>query len=510
MFDEEAASRVCEFFPRYLRHTKGRWAGSRFELLPWQVEALREVFGWKRPDGTRRYRTAFVAVPRKNGKSSWSAGVALYMLLADGEPGAEVYSCASDKEQASIVFRQAAEMVEASPALRKRCKVYRKSIVVPRTGAVYQVLSSDAPRQHGKNAHAVVFDELHAQPDRELWDVMASSMGARRQPLMLAITTAGWDPNSICREVWNYAEAVKAGTIRDDSFYCQIHGAPADARWDDPRTWRLANPSLGVTVSEDFLRQEAERARHSPAYQNTFRRLYLNQWTQQETRWLDMDAWDATAGEVNLEGLAGADCYGGLDLSSTTDLTAFVLAFPRPDGTVVVLPEFWAPEAAAALAEKRDRAPYTAWAREGFLHLTPGDVVDYAAVAARIGELAQKYRIREIAFDRWNATMLVQQLQDMGATLVPMGMGFASMSAPAKELVNLMLKRKLLHGGHPVLRWCASNVAVEQDAAGNIKPSKARSRERIDGIVALALAISRLMLRPQRRSPYEERGVLTI
>ncbi|MGE5590172.1 MAG: terminase large subunit, partial [Bacillota bacterium] len=406
-------------------------------------------------------------------------------------------------------FETAKNMVEASPALRKRVQVYRRSLVVPKTGSIYKVLSSDAPHQHGLNAHAVVFDELHAQPDRELWDVMASSMGARRQPLMLAITTAGFDKNSICYEVWSYAQAVAAGTVTDPTFYAKIYAASPKARWDDPKTWAKANPSLGATVTEEFLQQEAERARHSPAYQNTFRRLYLNQWTEQETRWLDLDRWDACAGVVDPASLAGQECFGGLDLSSTTDLTAFVLVFPRPDGSYVVLPEFWAPEATATEAERRDRAPYTAWAREGYLHLTEGNAVDYAAVADRIRELGERYRIREIAYDRWNASMLVQQLQADGATVIPTGMGFASLSAPSKLLETLLLQGKLHHGGHPVLRWCAGNVAAEQDAAGNIKPSKAKSRERIDGITALVLALSRAAVQPQE-SPYEERGVLIL
>lgn len=509
MMHEQAAARVETFFERYLRHSKGIWAGSRFELLSWQRQAVREIFGTLRPDGLRQYRTAFIGLPRKNGKSSFAAGVALYMLLADGEPGAEVYSCAADKQQAAIVFQQAADMVRASPALRKRCRVYRRAIEVPSTGSIYRVLSSDAPHQHGLNASAVIFDELHAQPDRELWDVMTTSMGARRQPLMLAITTAGWDSDSICREVWNYAEAVKAGTIKDDSFYSLVFAADPEDRWDDPATWRKANPSLGVTVTEEYLAQEAEKARHSPAYQNTFRRLYLNQWTQQETRWLDLDRWDASAGVVDPGALVGQECYGGLDLSTTTDLTAFALLFPQRDGSYMVLPEFWVPGDTAARADKRDRVPYTAWARDGYLHLTPGNVVDYQAVAARIKELSGRYRIREIAYDRWNASALVQQLQEDGATMVPTGMGFASMSAPAKELEALMLQKKLHHGGHPVLRWCAANVAVEMDAAGNIKPSKAKSTERIDGIVATILALSRAMLH-RHAHPYEERGVLVL
>ncbi len=499
---------AVQFF-RALRHTKGRWAGRPFELLPWQERIIRTLFGTLRPDGKRQYRTAFIATPRKSGKSTLAAGIALYLLF-EGEPGGEVYSAAADRDQAAIVFEQAKQMVLNSPALARYAEVYKRSIVVPRLAATYKVLSADAPTKHGLNAHGVIFDELHAQPNRELWDTLITSTGAREQPLVVAITTAGYDQNSICYELHDYARKVLDGVIDDPSFFAYIAAADEEDDWTDPATWRKANPSLGFTVQEAFYQQEAERAKQMPAYQNTFRRLYLNQWVSSESRWLDISTWDASAGLVVTEDLAGRGCYAGIDLSSTQDLTAVVLAFPMDDGTVHVLPHFFIPEATARQKEKKDRVPLLTWARQGFVHLTPGNVVDHSFLYQKIKQLAQKYQVREWAYDRWNADALVQRLQEDGARVVPVGMGFSSLSAPMKYLETLVLSRKLVHGGHPVLRWNADNVQTEQDAAGNIKPSKAKSRQRIDGIVALVLALSRLMLRAEVRNPYEDRGIVVL
>lgn len=501
------ADLAVQFF-KALRHTKGRWAGRPFDLLPWQEKIIRDLFGTLRPDGKRQYRTAYIEVPRKAGKSTLAAGIAL-LLLFEGEPGAEVYSAAADRDQAAIVFETAKQMVLGSPELAKHAEVYKRAIYVPALGAVYKVLSADAPTKHGLNAHGIVFDELHAQPNRELWDVLTTSVGAREQPLVVAITTAGYDRNSICWELHDYACKVRDGIIKDPTFYPVIYAADENDDWTDPATWYKANPSLGYTVQEEFYRNEIEKAKQVPAYQNTVRRLYLNQWTSQETRWIDMAAWDATAGLVVREKLRGREAYAGIDLSTTTDLTAVVLAIP--DGErVIVVPEFFIPRDTALAKERRDRVPYTTWARQGFIHLTPGNVVDYDYVYQVIRRLAKEFRVREWAFDRWNATGLIQRMQEDGATVVPVGMGYASLSAPMKWLEQLILSKRLVHGGHPVLRWNADNVVATQDPAGNIKPDKSKSTQRIDGIVALILALSRLMLRQEKRSPYKERGVLVV
>ncbi|HOX23564.1 MAG TPA: terminase large subunit, partial [Elusimicrobiales bacterium] len=466
----------------YLTHVKGEWAGMPFKLERWQREIVRTLFGWKRPNGTRRYRTCYIEIPRKNGKSSLCAGLALYLLMADREPSAEVYSAAADREQASIIFDIAKSMVAVSNELNIRLKVFRKAIAYNKAMSSYKVLSADAYTKHGLNAHGIIFDELHAQPNRELWDVLATSTGARTQPLTVAITTAGFDRNSICWELHEYARRIKEGVIEDDSFLPVIYAAEEGDDWRDPNTWRKANPNIGVSISEDYLKRECAKAENVPAYENTFRRLHLNQWTQQESRWLPMAAWESCGGQVIPEMLKGKPCYAGLDLSSTTDITALVLAFPV-DGMVKLLSYFWIPGDNLLERAKRDHAPYDLWVKQGLIYATDGNVIDYSFIVAKITELRKQYALKEIAFDRWGAAKIVQELTELGDTVVPFGQGFASMSGPSKELLRLVLAGKLQHGGNPVLRWMADNAVAKTDPAGNIKPDKAKSTQRIDGIV---------------------------
>lgn len=493
-FDEVAATKAERFFSKLLTHVKGEWAGRPFAPLPWQSErVVRPLFGWKRSDGSRQYRTCYVEIPRKNGKSTISSGVALYLLFADGEPGAEIYSAAADRLQAAIVFDAAKQMVEGSSYLRSRCKIYKREIVVEKTGSVYRVLSADAATKHGLNAHGIIFDELHAQANRELWDVLATSTGARRQPVTLAITTAGYDRHSICYEIHDYAQKVEAGTVTDDTFLPVIYSAALEDDWTAPATWKKANPSLGATIKLDYLEGECRRAREVPGYENTFKRLHLNVWTEQAVRWLPMEAWDECGGTVDSTALAGRSCFAGFDLSTTTDLTALVLYFPpEEDGErAKVLPFFWIPSDSLDKRVRRDHVPYDVWAREGLVTVTDGNVTDYDRIREDVRELAERYRIQEIAYDRWNSSQIVTQLQEDGATMVPIGQGFQSMSAPARELEKIVLGRQFDHGGNPVLRWMAANVAVKTDPAGNIKPDKEKSTERIDGIVALVMALAR-------------------
>jgi phage terminase large subunit-like protein len=504
-FDEEAAELAVEFFPRFLRHVKGEWAGQPFELSPWQRDKIiRPIFGWKRKDGTRRYRTVYVEVPRKSGKSSLSAGIALILLYSDREMGGEVYSAAADRDQAAIVFDAAKSMVESSPELQAISDVYRRLIFVRRTSSVYRVLSADVPTKHGLNAHGIIFDELHAQRTRDLWDVLTTSTGARRQPLVVAITTAGFDRESLCWEVHNYACKVRDGVIQDDTFLPVIYGAADDEDWRDEKVWKQVNPGLGISIKLDYLRQEARKAAETPSYQNTFRRLHLNQWTQQNERWIDLAAWDACAGPVEVESLAKKRCFAGLDLSTTTDITACVLLFP-PDKNADafrLVPFFWVPEDTVAKRTRRDGVPYDAWVRDGLIETTPGNVVDYDRMRERIKKLRNQYYLVEIAIDRWNATQLAAQLQNDGHEVVGFGQGFRDMSSPTKELEKLVISKRLQHGGHPVLRWMADNVSVKQDPAGNLKPDKAKSTGRIDGIVASIMALGRFMAKPEDNGPH--------
>jgi phage terminase large subunit-like protein len=513
VFDEAAAVKPLNFFHACLSHVKGERAGQPFDLSPWQAAILANLFGWKRPDGTRRYREAFIFVPRKNGKSILAAGICNYCLFCDGEPGAEIYCAAAERDQARLVFDVAKQQVLAEPALSRAAKVFTHAIVLEGLNSSFKSISAEANTKHGYNSHCVVVDELHAQNTRDLVDVLVTSTGARRQPLIVYITTSDYQRESVCNEKYEYAVKVRDGVIKDPYFLPVIYEAPKDSDWKDPGTWRAANPGLGQSISEEYLARECQRAQDSPAYENTFKRLHLNLRTEQDTRWLSIDTWDACDEVYALEDLRERKCWGGLDLSTTTDLSSLVLAFPieNEDGStkVIALPFFWAPKERAVERERRDRVPYLTWARQGFLELTPGNVVDYDYIRSKINELGRQYEIVDIAVDRWNATQLATQLGHDGFELVSFGQGFASMSSPTKELEKLVVGRTLVHSQHPVLRWMASNVTVEMDAAGNLKPSKSKSEEKIDGIVALIMAIGRLATR-KATTCYQDRGLLTL
>ena len=500
-----------------LRQSKGQWAGQPLALLPWQSAIIDRIYGTIRPDGTRQYRTAYVEVPRKNGKSTLAAGIALYSLVADNEPGAEVYLAAVDRDQAAIVFDVVREMVAQEPHLKKLLKVVpsTRRIIHSASNSVLRVIASDAGGSHGFNASCIIGDEVHAWPSRELWDVLSTSTGARRQPLMIGITTAGFESNSLGGQLHEYAERVRDGVVDDPSFLPVLYGAEPDEPWDDPAVWRKANPSLGHTVTEEYLAGECARAKAVPAYESAFRRLHLCQWVNQETRYLPMEAWSDCAGGVTFADLEneldGEVCYGGLDLSATTDMTALVLVFPRGGGNYDVVPRFWLPAEDIKRRSERDRVPYDVWARQGLLTLTPGNVVDYAHVRAEVNALARRYVVGGISYDRWAATQLVQELMADGIDMAPMSQGMASMAAPTSALLGLTLGRKLRHANHPILRWQADNLVVISDAAGNVRPAKHKARQRIDGIVALIMGIDRASRNAGAgASVYEERGMLVL
>ena len=509
-FDKRTANRRVEFIETMCHHVKGEWAGQLFKLAEWERRFVRNLFGWKRrSDKTRRYRVAYVEIPKKNGKSTLGSAIAVLLEFGDGEPGPEVYSVAADRGQAAIIFDIAKRMVEIERTLADGAEVYMRSIVRPSNHGFYKVLSSDVPTKHGINAHGIIFDEFHAQPNRDLYDTLKGAGASRRQPLLVIFTTAGFDRHSICWELHDYAIKVRDGIIEDDAFLPIIYGASEKDDWKKPATWKKANPNYGVSVKPDFLREECARAAENPAAQNTFRRLHLNQWTEQATRWLDMAVWKRCGGAVNSAELIGQECFAGLDLSATTDITALELVFPN-DGDVKVLSFFWVPEESARQRTRRDRVQYDQWIRQGHIEATEGDVVDYDIVRKRINELADNYRFREVALDPWNGRQLATQLAGDGFEMVELRQGFASLTSPTKALETLLRKQTLRHGDNPVLTWMASNVAVEQDAAGNIKPSKKRSTEKIDGIVALIMAISRMGVAESKVSVYEDRGIFTI
>lgn len=506
-FDEEAADRAVAFIETCCRHAKGEWAGQLIQLEAWQKdEIIRPAFGWKRPDGSRRYRIVYVEVARKNAKSTLGAAMGNFLLTADGEPGAEVYSAAADRDQAAIIFDLAKFMVEHEPELARRCAVFRRAIVFRETASRYEVLSADVPTKHGKNSHGIIFDEFHAQPDRELYDVLHTSTGARRQPLEFIFTTAGYDRDSICWELHDYALKVRDGIVPDDAFLPVIHAAGPEDDWTDPKVWAKANPNLGVSVKREYLEEECRRAQESPAHENTFRRLHLNQWTEQATRWLKLDVWRASAGRIDPKSLEGQPCFAALDLASTSDLAALALLFPLKDRSFELLTRFWCPAETIKERARKDRLQYDVWAQQGFIEATPGNITDYDVIRHRILEDGSRFRIRELAYDRWNATQLITQLGDDGLAVVPFGQGFSSMSAPTKEFEKLLIGRQLRHGNNPVLNWMAANVSVLHDPADNLKPAKNKSSGKIDGIVAAIMALGRAMVAPpEPESVYKTR-----
>lgn len=507
-FVEEAALHAIGFFHEVLTHVKGPLGGQPLRLEPWQIAVIGNLFGWLRPDGTRRYREGFVYIPRGNGKTTLSAGIPLYVLFCEEERGKEIYAAAADREQAGILFNIARDMVLAERELWSRCRVLQKSLVREDEGSFFRAISSDANTKHGANASCVVIDELHAQRDRELVDVLETSTGKRRQPIFLTITTADFDrpvEESICNEKHKYASDVRDGLISDPAFLPAIYEAETEDDWKDPAIWRKANPNLGVSVVVDDFERKFQKACIEPSFENTFKRLHLNMKTEQDRRFIRMEDWDRCAKAVDEESLVGRRCFAGLDLSNTEDITAFVLLFPDDDGAV--LPYFWAPDEKAALRESRSkRAKYVTWSKDGLLELTPGERIDYDRVVARIVELAERFDIQEIGVDPWNASAVISKLTAAGLKVSKHHQGFPSMSGPTKQFEVMVVAQKLAHGGHRILRWMASNVAVDYDSMGNLKPAKGKSADKIDGIVALIMAIGAAALGEEEDNVYLERG----
>jgi len=519
-FDEKAAQLAMDFFPECLTHIKGPKTGEPFILETWQKSIIANLFGWKRPDNTRRYRELFELVPRKNGKTPFAAGIVLYCMLCDNEGGAEIYSAAADAKQAKLVFNWAKGMAKKHEELNARCRIYKNSIVekVPGTdedtGTFYQPISADAFTKHGYNTHMYVVDELHAQPDSELVEVLETSTAARSQPLGVYITTSDYQRESVCNEKYGYACKVRDNIIEDMSLLPVIYEASRDDDWTDEKVWYKANPNLGVSVSLDYIKAACQKAQDSPSFENTFKRLHLNIQTEQDVRWLSMERWDNCNEMYDPEDLKGALCYGAMDLATVSDIAAYMRLFPLDEGRFLLLPKFYVPEDNAYKREKRDRVPYVTWARQGFITLTPGDVIDYSYIKQDLENDWAMYDMQGLAFDRWNFEALRQQFLAVGIPadkMIAFGMGFVSLSAPSKEFEKLVISGKLIHNNNPVLRWMASNVSVEMDAAGNIKPSKKKSSEKIDGILAGIMSLGQAITQePVGESIYESRGLLSL
>ncbi|WP_085595528.1 terminase large subunit [Thalassospira sp. MCCC 1A01428] len=507
MFSMPRADHVMAFFPLFLRHSKGEWGNHRFELSDWQKFCLSVLFGWLVAEtGLRRFIYAYFEVPRKNGKSTFLSGVGLYMFVMDQEPGAEVYTAATKSEQAKIIFSEAQNMVRKSPKLRKHILSMSRHLEHPRSASIFKYISADAKTQDGLNSHCNLVDEVHAHKDRSLIEVLETGMGARRQPLHIEITTAGTDPYSVCREHHDYSVKVMTGVFDDDTwfgFICSVD------KGDDPfaeLSWRKANPNWGVSVRADNFEKIVSKARNNPASLASFKRLRLNVWGQTSEIWLDIAQWDKCHIEFDRESLRGKRCYIGMDMSSVSDITAVVLVFPPEfEGEKTrILPFFWVPE---ATIEKRveDRAvPYDQWEEMGLIRRTEGGATDYDAIEtfilgdddAGIEGLRDEFEIVEIAYDRMFAGQIIQHLETQGLTCVSMGQGMYGMAAPCRELEQLVISGKIAHDGNPVMTWMISNTAVKTDDHDNKKPIKPDSRKdmrKIDGVVAMLMAIGRII-----------------
>lgn len=533
-YDQAAADKAVAFFAQHLTFTTGEWAGRPFTLEPWQeLDVVRPLFGWKRADGTRRYRRCYIWVARKNGKTELAAGLALLMLLGDGEPGGQVFSIALEKDQAALVFDKAALMVAHSPSLSGLLEPLKHSIYCPQLNASFRPLSGKPQGKHGLNMSGLIGDEIHEWKSGDLHKFVHDSARSRRQPLEVMISTAGVK-GTHGEEVWGECQQILSGEIDVPDTLVIVYAADPDDDWTDPKTWAKANPNLGVSVKLDAVAAECREAQQLPRLENDFRRYTLNQWTDQAVRWLPIDAvddegrrfgWDHCAGSVGWRELEAKlrykRCFGGLDLSAVSDLSALVWWFPVQPGLEVpaLLARFWKPADLITAHAKRDKVPYDRLVKEGALLTTPGNVIDHEAIRAQVLKDAETFQIafrnekREageggLAIDRFDATETAVKLNGEGLPIVLFGQGFVSMSGPAKSLERLVMANGFHHGGHPLLRRHAQAVAIETDAAGNIKPAKDKSTLRIDGIVSTCMALGLAAKdKGPRRSVYEERGL---
>lgn len=512
-YDDEAGQKPIDFIQSLCRHIKGELAGQLIVLEPWQKGFLSALFGWKRADGTRRFRESLFFVPRKNGKTIIVSCLGLFELFS-GEKGSETYVGASTRDQAGICWKMAEQMIYQEPNFKKRAKVYTsmKAFEMP-DGSVFKAIPADGPSAHGLNTSMGLLDEIHSfSPTKgaELIEAIATSMGVRKEPLLIYLTTSDSERvGSVCNERHGYASKVRDGIIKDSGFLPLIFEAEKDDDWTSREVWEKANPNLGVSVSYEFLERECIKAQSSPSLENGFKRLYLNIRTEQDTRWLQMAKWDDCDQGGDIEKLKGKRCFGGLDLASVSDLISLTLIFP--DDNNAVLNFNWLPRETAHNRSEKNGVAYLEWAKEGFIELTDGNVADYDFVRKRINELGEIYNIKQLAIDRWNAQDLITKLGYDGFEVVPFGQGFGSMSAPTKECERLVLAKMMNHYGNPILRWSASNASVKIDPAGNAKLSKETSSEKIDPMIALVMAIGLLIIAEQdKRSVYQTRGFVAI
>jgi phage terminase large subunit-like protein len=523
-FDPSIGKRACEFLERFCRQSKGKWAGQLLKLLPWQRDFIMRLFGWRTADGRRRFKSAYLEVPKKNGKSTLFSALAILFLIADGEGAPEIYLNAVDREQASIIYDESARMVGRSPDLSSRLEVIpsRKRIVDPVGNGRIQASSADVPSKDGVNASHVLWDELHRQTSRDMWSIFEYAGASREEPLRLVITTAGESESGIWYEQRLLSQQVNSGTVPDISHLGVIYAAEVGDDLDSPEVWKKANPSLGETIKlEDFRREwEAAKASPFPIVRQNFKRLRFGLVSGGASSFVELGAWDACAGDLSPSELeervrvADSPCYVGLDLSSVDDLTAVVLISGDEESGIDIIPKFFLPRDNIVSLEREHKVPYREWADEGFITLTDGETVDYEAVKGAVLAMVENRDLRSVISDPYNAYKLAVDLKEKeGLPVVFLRQGFLSLSPPTKELLRLIKSRRIRHGGHPVLRWCVENAVAEKDSASNIKLSKKKSRGKIDGLAALVDAIAGPFGSSSdegERSVYEERGALIL
>jgi phage terminase large subunit-like protein len=489
------ARRVFQFFENFLCLAEGKFGGKSFILEPWQKFIVGSLYGWYRGD-VRRFTTAYIEVGKGNGKTPLAAALGLYALIADGEEGAQVFAAATTRDQASICWHDADRMVAASPHLRQLVQRNVANLAVRETNSFFRPVSAEARTLDGLRVHFGVLDELHAHPSEHVADRIRAGTKGRVQPLIVEITNSGYDRHSICWRHHEHSEHVVTGVVTDDPWFAYVCGLDVGDDWREEATWAKANPNLGVSVTWEYLRRETAEAQAIATKESQVKRFNLCMWVESEIRWVSMETWAAGGTALNTGELQGRRCVGGLDLAATKDLTAFVLVFPDDQGSYDVLCWFWHPRDGLRTRIDRDHVPYDEWTRDGYLELTEGSAVDYEAVRTKINYLSTLYDILDIGVDPHNALHLLTALAQDGRTMTVVQQGMLSLSPAVKRLETLILEGKLRHGNNPILTWCVANVVMEQDAAGNVKPSKKKSTERIDGLSALVTAMARAMVLP--------------
>lgn len=510
-FDPRAARRFIAFATQRCRHTQGAFAGQPFIPERWQYKIFRRLFGWKRrANGTRKFRRLFIFIAKKNGKSLMGAIIALYLLHADKEPAARICSVAADAKNAHEVFDTAKQMNRYDAALSVGSVSYRQSLVVHKTASRYEVISSVADTKHGPSWHGILFDEVHTQPSRELYETLRKGTAARSQPLEVYMTTAGNDPNSLCFEMYEYAKAVAAGTIDDPGFYPVIFECAEDDDWRLESTWKKANPSYGVTVTKEYFEQQVLECINQPKNLNSFLRLHLNRWTTAVQKAVDMELW-RECGKIEFDpsALLGTPCWLGLDLASKSDLCALARVFRQQDKLIAMV-TYWCPEESMKKRTQREKERWEGYVREGHIRVVPGGRNDFGLVRNEILEACKLYDVKEVCADPWNAHQLITELETQYAlTVVEVRQGVFTLSEPTKELISVISEKKFVHFDNPVLAWNAGNMATIEDSNGNIRPDKKRSSEKIDGMVAIVTAMARVLVHADEpASVYDDPNVL--